>query len=84
MRTRVVVLGATGSIGRQAIEVIAAHPGDFELAALSAGSDAEGLETLARAHGSPPTGLGADAAVELAQREGSDVVLNAVVGAAGL
>ncbi|MGI8521572.1 MAG: 1-deoxy-D-xylulose-5-phosphate reductoisomerase [Actinomycetota bacterium] len=84
MRTRVVVLGATGSIGRQAIEVIAAHPDDFELAALSAGSDAEGLETLARAHGSPPTGLGTDAAVELAQHEGSDVVLNAVVGAAGL
>ena len=84
MRTRVVVLGATGSIGRQAIEVMAAHPDDFELAALSAGSDAAGLEALARAHGSPATGLGTAAAVELAQLEGSDVVLNAVVGAAGL
>jgi 1-deoxy-D-xylulose-5-phosphate reductoisomerase len=84
VRTRVVILGATGSIGRQAIEVIAAHPHDFEIVALSAGSDAAGLETLARANGSPPTALGTDAAVELAQLEGSDVVLNAVVGAAGL
>ncbi len=84
MRTRVVVLGATGSIGRQAIEVISAHPNDFEIAALSAGSDAGGLESLGRAHGSPPMGLGTDAAVELAQLEDSDVVLNAVVGAAGL
>jgi 1-deoxy-D-xylulose-5-phosphate reductoisomerase len=81
---RVVVLGATGSIGRQALEVITAHPDAFEVAGLSSGSDAAALEVLASAHGSPPTGLGTEAAVELAQLEDADVVLNAVVGAAGL
>ena len=34
---RVALLGATGSIGRQAIEIVDAHP-DLELCALAAGS----------------------------------------------
>jgi 1-deoxy-D-xylulose-5-phosphate reductoisomerase len=35
------VLGSTGSIGTQALEVVAAHPGRFAVAALSAGSNVD-------------------------------------------
>jgi 1-deoxy-D-xylulose-5-phosphate reductoisomerase len=77
---RIAVLGATGSIGRQALEIIAAHP-DLEVCALAAGSSE--LGPLAAEHavehvqtGGDPTALLDDAA--------PDVVLNAVVGFAGL
>src|SRR6267378_1644262 len=36
-RRRVALLGSTGSIGRQAVEVLAAHPAAFDVAALAAG-----------------------------------------------
>ena len=38
---RIAVLGSTGSIGTQALQVIAAHPERFEVVALAAGSNAE-------------------------------------------
>lgn len=40
MKKRIVVLGSTGSIGRQVLEVVRAMPGKFEILALCAGSDA--------------------------------------------
>jgi 1-deoxy-D-xylulose-5-phosphate reductoisomerase len=72
---RVAVLGATGSIGRQALEIIKAHPG-LELAAASSGS--RPIDGLA-----PLTQVGGDL-TELLERAEPDVVLNAVVGFAGL
>ncbi|HEU0305292.1 MAG TPA: 1-deoxy-D-xylulose-5-phosphate reductoisomerase [Gaiellaceae bacterium] len=72
---RVALLGATGSIGRQAIEVISAHPG-LELVAAASGS--QSVEGLA-----PLTQVGGDL-TELLDRARPDVVLNAVVGFAGL
>jgi 1-deoxy-D-xylulose-5-phosphate reductoisomerase len=72
---RIALLGATGSIGRQAIEVIDGHPG-LELAAAAAGS--QEIDGLA-----PLTQVGGDL-VELLDRAEPDVVLNAVVGFAGL
>lgn len=45
---RLTILGATGSIGRSALSVVAMHPGRFELVALVAGSDVAGLAALAR------------------------------------
>lgn len=48
---RVVVLGATGSIGTQTFEVVGAHPQRFEVVALAAGRDADGLAAQARALG---------------------------------
>src|SRR6478672_8609774 len=39
-RRRVALLGSTGSIGRQAIDVLAAHPDAFEVVALAAGANA--------------------------------------------
>jgi 1-deoxy-D-xylulose-5-phosphate reductoisomerase len=72
---RVALLGATGSIGRQAIEVIDANPG-LELVAASSGTTP--IDGLA-----PLTQTGGDA-TELLERAQPDVVLNAVVGFAGL
>jgi 1-deoxy-D-xylulose-5-phosphate reductoisomerase len=72
---RVALLGATGSIGRQALEIVAAHP-DLELVAASSGS--QPLDGLA-----PHTQVGGDL-TELLERAQPDVVLNAVVGFAGL
>lgn len=83
-RRRVVILGATGSIGRQALDVIRAHPELFEVIGLVAGRDREGLARTAAELGVRHTGLGSDAAVEIASLDDADIVLNAVVGAAGL
>jgi len=72
---RVALLGATGSIGRQAVEIVESHP-DLELVAAASGSrPVEGL--------APLTQVGGDL-TELLERAQPDVVLNAVVGFAGL
>ena len=75
MRKRVAVLGATGSIGRQALDVIASDP-DLELVAASSGSTP--IERLA-----PLTQVGGDA-TELLERAEPDIVLNGIVGFAGI
>ena len=72
---RIALLGATGSIGRQALEIIGAHP-ELELAAAASGS--QPIDGLA-----PLTQVGGDL-TELLERAQPDVVLNAVVGFAGL
>jgi 1-deoxy-D-xylulose-5-phosphate reductoisomerase len=72
---RVALLGATGSIGRQALEIVSAHQG-LELVAASSGS--QPIDGLA-----PHTQVGGDL-TELLERAQPDVVLNAVVGFAGL
>ena len=72
---RIALLGATGSIGRQAVEVISAHPA-LELVAAASGS--QPMDGLA-----PLTQVGGDL-TELLERAQPDVVLNAVVGFAGL
>lgn len=96
-RLRVLVLGSTGSIGTQALEVIAANPDRFEIVGLAAGGS--NAELLARQ--SAETGVtnvavadpdaaveatyrGADAATQLVEDTQADVVLNALVGALGL
>jgi len=72
---RVAVLGVTGSIGRQALEIVESHP-ELELAAAASGS--QPIDDLA-----PLTQVGGDL-TELLDRAEPDVVLNAVVGFAGL
>jgi 1-deoxy-D-xylulose-5-phosphate reductoisomerase len=72
---RVALLGATGSIGRQALEIIEAHP-ELELVAAASGS--QPIDGMA-----PLTQVGGDL-TELLERAEPDVVLNAVVGFAGL
>jgi 1-deoxy-D-xylulose-5-phosphate reductoisomerase len=72
---RVVVLGATGSIGHQALEVIAAHPELELVAAMSGSQPMDDLAPLQQVGGEPT------ALLEQAQ---PDVVLNAIVGFAGV
>ena len=73
--TRIALLGATGSIGRQALEVIDADPA-LELVAASSGSTPiDGLAPLTQVGGDP---------TELLERADPDVVLNATLGFAGL
>jgi 1-deoxy-D-xylulose-5-phosphate reductoisomerase len=99
---RVLVLGSTGSIGTQALDVISAGDG-LQVAGLSADSSWETLLEQAKQHGVPTVALADPEAAEraasewggqvLAGEEGvrelvlqskPDLVLNAVVGAAGL
>ncbi len=75
MKRRIAVLGVTGSIGRQALEVIAANP---ELELVTATSGSTPIDGLA-----PVTQVGGDA-TEVLERTQPDVVLNAIVGFAGI
>ena len=77
---RIALLGATGSIGGQAIAVIERHPG-LELCALASGST--DLAGLADAHGVEHVQTGGDLTGLLDATE-PDIVLNAVVGFAGI
>src|SRR5256886_4661526 len=73
---RVALLGATGSIGRQAIEIVEAHP-ELELCAAASGSTPlDGIDA-------PLKEVGGDL-TDLLGRPQPDVVLNAVVGFAGV
>ena len=86
---KVVILGSTGSVGTQALDVIRNHRDRYEVVALAAGSNTDLLEAQraefgvdadqARTCASDP-----DALSELAAHPDADVVLNAVVGFAGL
>jgi len=73
---RVALLGATGSIGRQAIEIVEAHP-ELELCAAASGSTSlDGIDA-------PLKQVGGDL-TQLLDEADPDVVLNAVVGFAGI
>jgi 1-deoxy-D-xylulose-5-phosphate reductoisomerase len=99
---RVLILGSTGSIGTQALEVVGGSD-ELQVVGLSAGSSHELLLTQARDHGVPAVALGDAEAAERAARGWAgrvlsgpdgvreliaesrpDLVLNAIVGAAGL
>ena len=77
---RIALLGATGSIGRQAIEVVERNP-ELELCALA--SRSSDLADLATEHGVEHVQVGGDL-TELLDAAEPDVVLNAVVGFAGV
>ncbi len=101
---RLLILGSTGSIGTQALDVVARAPEAFEVVGLSAERSHEMLVAQAREHGVERIALGdADAAaraeeawtdgevlagpeglVRLVAEAGADLVLNAIVGSAGL
>ena len=102
-RRRLLILGSTGSIGCQALDVCE-HSDEFELVGLSAESSWEPLLAQAHAHGVPQIALadadaaaraaeswtggqvlaGAEGLVRLVLDSGADLVLNALVGSAGL
>ncbi|MFN0000445.1 MAG: 1-deoxy-D-xylulose-5-phosphate reductoisomerase [Burkholderiaceae bacterium] len=105
---RVVVLGSTGSVGVNTLEVIERHPGRFEVFALTASTRVEqmfaqcqrfkpafavmaspghahDLEQRCRSNGLQTRVLsGSDAIAQVAADERADIVMAAIVGAAGL
>jgi 1-deoxy-D-xylulose-5-phosphate reductoisomerase len=100
MTRRLTILGSTGSIGRQALDVVRRFPERFDVVGLSAGTDAEGLALQAAEFEPEYVALESTAAGPLEhltaevlagpgsaeQLSGapSDVVLNGIVGFAGL
>ncbi len=103
-RKRLLILGSTGSIGTQALDVLSRHPEEFELVGLSAERSWEALVEQARAHGVGRIALvdaqaaeraalawpegevlaGAEGLVRLVVESGAELVLNSLVGSAGL
>ena len=81
---RVLVLGSTGSIGTQALDVVRANPRRFEVVGLSAGSSREALQAQADEFGVEHIALGADEAEQLVRDVEADVVLNGITGSVGL
>lgn len=81
---RVIVLGSTGSIGTQALDVIRANPRRFELVGIAAGSNAELVAEQAAQFHLEHTALGAVEAEQLVRDVDADVVLNAITGSIGL
>src|SRR3954469_25156334 len=100
---RLVILGSTGSIGTQALDVVE-RSDDLEVVALAAGSSFERLIAQAEKHGVTRVALADEAAatraseawtggevlggneglVVLIVNSDADIVLNAMVGSAGL
>ncbi|MDB5968963.1 MAG: 1-deoxy-D-xylulose-5-phosphate reductoisomerase [Hydrocarboniphaga sp.] len=105
---KLVVLGATGSVGRSTLDVAARHPQRLQIHALTAARDADGLLELCRLHRPSIAALvdeaaakrlraalaaenipcevlaGASALSEVAGASEADIVMSAIVGAAGL
>jgi 1-deoxy-D-xylulose-5-phosphate reductoisomerase len=81
---RVIILGSTGSIGTQALEVIAANPDRFEVVGLAAGSNTELLEQQKAQFSVTNAVQGAEAATKLVENTDADVVINGITGSIGL
>jgi len=104
MSRRLLILGSTGSIGTQALDVVARAHGELEVVGLSAESSSEQLVAQARELGVERIALadadaaaraaeawtdgevlsGAEGLVRLVVESEADLVLNALVGSAGL
>ncbi|MDT0201119.1 1-deoxy-D-xylulose-5-phosphate reductoisomerase [Nocardioides sp. AE5] len=80
----IVILGSTGSIGTQALDLVRANPDRFRVVGLTAGGSNPELFEAQVAEFSPVfSGLGEEASVKAASM-GCDVVLNGITGAVGL
>lgn len=89
MSRGVVVLGSTGSIGTQTLDVLSRHRDRYHVVALAAGRNTALLAEQAKAFGVPADRAiscldAPDRLAELAAHPDAEVVLNAVVGFAGL
>lgn len=80
------MLGSTGSIGTQALEVIKANPDKFQIVGLSANTNSELLQLQRQSLGLSEKAAvtGAQAAQALVEETDADVVLNGITGSAGL
>jgi len=83
---KIIILGSTGSIGTQALEIIEANPDKFKVVGLVGNQNQELLNSQAAAFGVPAanTVIGAEAAVRLIEDTEADVVINGITGSVGL
>ena len=81
---RVLILGSTGSIGVQALDVIAANRDRFEVVGLAAGTNVDLVRSQAAAFGVADIAMGAEEAAQLVRTVSADVVLNGITGSVGL
>jgi len=96
MITGVAVLGSTGSIGCSTLQVLARQRDRFRVVALTAHSNADLLEQQAKewrpvfvglvngGNGAKGTGKGKESLIEAATHPDVKIVVNGIVGAAGL
>lgn len=80
---RILLLGATGSIGSSACDVIRTHRNAFSVAGVAVRSNRDRAEALGREFGAPVF-VGEDAAVRAVEETDADLVLVATVGLSGL
>lgn len=105
-KLRIVILGSTGSIGTQTLDVVRRHPDKLEVVGLAAHSSVDAViaqahefkvrhiafgnealasdARLANAHGGVSVGFGQEGLLDLVRMDGVDMVVNALVGAAGM
>jgi 1-deoxy-D-xylulose-5-phosphate reductoisomerase len=81
---RIVILGSTGSIGTQALDVIRANPEKFDVVGLAAGTNRAAMDAQAAEFGVTDVALGALEAEQLVRDIDADVVLNGITGSVGL
>ncbi len=81
---KIVILGSTGHIGTQALEVIRAYPKDFKVVGLSANSNKKLLEEQVKEFKPEEISIGGNNLEKIACILEADLVLVAVVGLAGL
>ena len=80
---KIIILGATGSIGGSAIDVVMTHPNDFRVVAVSALKSKDKLEAFARALGAKAY-CGETAALDAVRENDADICLVATVGESGI
>ena len=83
MAKRIIILGATGSIGSSAIDVVRAHRDDFTIVAVSALRSKEKCEAIAREFGAKAY-VGDNAALQAVEENDADICLVSTVGLSGL
>lgn len=87
-RKKVVLLGATGSIGQNTLRVIEQHAGHFELLGIAANSSRQALDGIGQRFNVPHKTLftesGLDGLMELATLPDADVVIVATTGTVGV
>lgn len=85
---RIIVLGATGSIGTSCCDILANNPDRYVPVLLSAHSNAAALETLASSFGGVPSVLvsrdGEDTLHRMIAETDADIVVNGIAGSPGL
>lgn len=86
MRQRVAILGATGSIGSQALDIIAQNPERFEVVALACGRRSDAADAVAAAHPAATLLVGGDSSEleRLVLSSAPDLVLVATTGLVAL